>query len=222
MSALAALDAHQPQRLSDIVFERIAEAIVTGRLAPGESLRDQELAAQLGVSRMPVREALQRLERAGLIETAASRYTRVADLTPERVRDTLEHAGFLYGSVVRLATMRMTDEELGEALTLLGGLTAAGTNVTAFHDANRAFIAFMVDACRNASFRLRGDLLYTVEWVLRQFSFADHVLEVRGQLERLAQLIAARDADAAEHLVREIYGLEGPNAERCAEFLHDA
>ena len=212
MSALAALDAPQPQRLSDMVFVRLAQAIVQGELAPGQSLRDQDLADQLGVSRMPVREALQRLERAGLIEMAASRYTRVAELTPERVRDTIEHAGYLYGSIVRLATQRMTDAELARALELLQGDIDAGADRHAYYEANRAFNEHMIETCGNANFRYRSDLLYSVEWVIRQFSFAEYALVLRSQHERLARAMEARDADAAERIVREMYGVHGEHA----------
>src|SRR6478752_2512141 len=62
--------------LGDEVFARLGEAILDGQLAPGERLRDHELAQRLGVSRTPVREALQRLERTGLVEVSPNRYTR--------------------------------------------------------------------------------------------------------------------------------------------------
>jgi len=62
--------------LSDEVYARIGAAILNGTLPAGARLRDVELAEQLGVSRTPVREALQRLERFGLVEVAVGRYTR--------------------------------------------------------------------------------------------------------------------------------------------------
>ena len=65
--------------LGDEVYALLGEAILDGRLPAGERLRDQELAERLGVSRTPVREALQRLERTGLVEVAPNRYTRVSD-----------------------------------------------------------------------------------------------------------------------------------------------
>lgn len=209
MSALSALDAPQPQRLSDMVFTRLADAIVEGVLAPGQALRDQDLADQLGVSRMPVREALQRLERAGLIEMAASRYTRVAELTPVRVRETMEHAGYLYGSIVRIATKRMTDEQMLTALALLERDVEAGADRAAYYEANRAFNDFMIEACGNSNFRLRSDLLYSVQWVVRQFPFAEYALLLRSQHERLSVAMRDRDADGAERIVREMYGVDG-------------
>jgi DNA-binding GntR family transcriptional regulator len=63
-------------------YEVLVQAIVTGTLAPGARIRDGELAAQLQISRMPVREALKRLESEGLVESVPSRETRVAPIAP--------------------------------------------------------------------------------------------------------------------------------------------
>src|SRR3954464_9818216 len=70
--------------LADGAYEVLLEAIVTGTMAPGSRIRDGELAAQLQTSRMPVREALKRLEAEGLVETAPNRETRVAPIRAER------------------------------------------------------------------------------------------------------------------------------------------
>lgn len=104
-----------PQRLSDMVAERIAAAITDGTLPAGSRVRDQDLATQLGVSRMPVREALQRLQRVGLIETAASRYTRVTTVTPAMVRSTLDFVAYYTVSLLRMALARMTETQREEA-----------------------------------------------------------------------------------------------------------
>ncbi|MEO0351498.1 MAG: GntR family transcriptional regulator [Cyanobacteria bacterium P01_A01_bin.15] len=67
--------------IRDDVYVSLHDWIVRGELEPGEKLKDKELAAQLGVSRMPIREALRKLEDEGLVETAANRWTRVAPIT---------------------------------------------------------------------------------------------------------------------------------------------
>lgn len=64
------------------VFEQVLAAVIRGELLPGQRISDAELARQYGVSRTPVREALQRLRDIGVIEASASRFTRVADVTP--------------------------------------------------------------------------------------------------------------------------------------------
>ncbi|NMO00877.1 GntR family transcriptional regulator [Gordonia sp. TBRC 11910] len=67
-------------KLRDTIYDTLLEWIVDGTLEPGERIRDAELAEHLGVSRTPVREALQQLGHEGLIETMASRSTCVAPL----------------------------------------------------------------------------------------------------------------------------------------------
>src|SRR4051794_28624464 len=66
--------------LADTTYDQLLQLIVSGHLQPGERIRDQLLAAELGVSRTPVREALRRLVDDGLVETephASTRVTRV-------------------------------------------------------------------------------------------------------------------------------------------------
>lgn len=77
------------------VYAQLRTWIIEGILKPGEAIKDLTLAASLGVSRTPVREALQRLSDEGLIETASSRYTRVAALETDKADE-------LYGIVQRL------------------------------------------------------------------------------------------------------------------------
>ncbi len=69
-------------RVVTTVFEQILSAVHEGTLLPGQRISDAALAQQLGVSRTPVREALQRLREIGIIEASASRFTRVAVVTP--------------------------------------------------------------------------------------------------------------------------------------------
>ena len=65
-----------------MVFEQILAAVNRGELLPGERISDAAIASEYGVSRTPVREALQRLREIGVIEASASRFTRVAVVTP--------------------------------------------------------------------------------------------------------------------------------------------
>jgi GntR family transcriptional regulator, rspAB operon transcriptional repressor len=73
----------------EAIIEAIMGAIASGDLSPGQRLNDAQLAEQLGVSRTPVREAFQRLRHLGIIEASASRFTRVAVLTPKQTADAL-------------------------------------------------------------------------------------------------------------------------------------
>src|SRR6218665_2377135 len=110
---------------ADQIFAIVGNAIVEGTLEPGEKVNDKELAAALGISRTPVREALQRLTWVGLVEVAPSRYTRGTEITDEMGRSTLEHIGMQTGGALRLAMGRMDADELVEAVGILDRLIAA-------------------------------------------------------------------------------------------------
>lgn len=71
------------------VFESILADVHNGRLMPGDRLSDGEIATRFGVSRTPVREALQRLREIGIVEAAANRFTRIAVVSPQQTADAL-------------------------------------------------------------------------------------------------------------------------------------
>jgi DNA-binding GntR family transcriptional regulator len=111
MQYLTALD--NPS-LRERVYQALREALVSGELPPGQRLRDQELAAQLGVSRTPVREALQRLEDEGLVETSPRALTRVSPLDARAAREAFPVVAALHALAARSGAPRLTPAELEE------------------------------------------------------------------------------------------------------------
>jgi len=89
-------------------YEVLLQAIVSGELAPGARIRDGELAAQLQISRMPVREALKRLESEGLVETIPNRETRVAPIRAERAAQAFPVIAALHALGTRLGVPALT------------------------------------------------------------------------------------------------------------------
>ena len=110
--------------LRDTVQDKIRDAIMDGTLEPGERLNDADLISWLGVSRTPIREALAELARAGLIEMAPNRYTRVAAPTKDELLDAYRTLGVIYGGVARLATPRFTDAQRKKVVKMLDDVTA--------------------------------------------------------------------------------------------------
>ncbi|WP_219731992.1 GntR family transcriptional regulator [Glaciihabitans sp. INWT7] len=94
----------------NLVFERVLTSVHEGRLLPGQRISDSELAEQLGVSRTPVREALQRLRDIGIIEASASRFTRVALVTPKQTADAMVVWVALYSALVNEVIPLVTPE----------------------------------------------------------------------------------------------------------------
>jgi DNA-binding GntR family transcriptional regulator len=98
--------------LRDDVYGRLRDAIVDGSLAPGEQLRDGDLAAWLGVSRTPVREALLRLADAGLVVARPGRSTTVSSLDLREVRDARDVVAAMHEVAVREAVRSLTEDDL--------------------------------------------------------------------------------------------------------------
>ena len=200
----------EPSLLTDRVYGAIREAIRSGELAAGSRLRLRDLAARLGTSPMPVREAIGRLEQDGLVVRFPHRGAVVADLTPvelAHVYDTrllLEveatRLGCLVVDAVDLARMRAADDQMraavvagrvGEALDrdeeLLSILYAAG--------GNPVLLGLVVDLwqrCR--TFKLLGA------------DSADSVRPEQGAWStqrRLLAAVEAHDVDAAVAVTRE-------------------
>lgn len=104
------VDRIEPQLLRNRVYVTVKRWIVDGILLPGERVHDMELAERLGVSRMPVREALTRLAHEGFVQMAANRWTRIAPADPN-------DAGRIYPLVWTLETLaiRLAAPRLGDS-----------------------------------------------------------------------------------------------------------
>ncbi|MFT4282704.1 GntR family transcriptional regulator [Microbacterium sp.] len=207
---LPPLDLTNVAILSDEVYETIGAAILDGRLEPGQKLRDVELAAQLGISRTPVREALQRLERFGLVEVAVGRYTRVTEPDRRLRAETAELTAHLMGVALRLALAACDDEALAAILTDADAVVDAasvGDVPTLFTSSTRMFTAVthatgnsvFIGLVREASLAIRRNLR---GWD----AFLEGPIEGIDRYLALRECIAARDGDGAEQALRRIYG----------------
>ena len=115
------LDNYKPLR--EIVFEHLREAIISGKLRPGERLMEMQLAEEMGVSRTPVREAIPKLELEGLVIMVPRRGAYVSDLTIKDVAETYEIRSALESLAAGLAAERITaneGEELERILVQIG------------------------------------------------------------------------------------------------------
>jgi len=89
------------------VYERLVREIFAGERGAGDRLHDRELAIEFGVSRTPVREALQMLRQLGVVEASASRYTRIARFAP----DDIERSARIFADLYRAAVFELIAED---------------------------------------------------------------------------------------------------------------
>jgi len=113
-SRLTAIDeeALRTRSRADFVYESLRDAIWDGRIAVGERVREEEIARNLGVSRTPVREALQRLHQRGLLVFGAARGLTVASLSQHQVLQLYAMREILEGSAARFAAQHASAPEI--------------------------------------------------------------------------------------------------------------
>lgn len=100
---------------------------MAGELAPGEELRDEALQAWLGTSRTPLREAINRLAHAGLVEVLPQRATRVTEIDPVFLVQNLQVIGPLYAAVAAEVTPLLTPADFTELKRLRKKIAASAT-----------------------------------------------------------------------------------------------
>ena len=98
--------------LKDVVADHIRNLIFSGQLRPGQKVDQDEIAEVLGVSKLPVREALIVLENEALVRGVPRRGVFVAPLTPDDVFDHYEIYGMVEGIAARRAAQNLSDAEL--------------------------------------------------------------------------------------------------------------
>ena len=98
--------------LRDVVFNTLRDAILTGKLVPGERLMENQLADKLGVSRTPVREALRMLELENLVELVPRKGAQVLDMSEKDITNILEVRSALEGMATSVACKKMSKEDL--------------------------------------------------------------------------------------------------------------
>ena len=107
----SALDRVERRLLRDEAHSRLQSAIVRGELKPGQIIRDGELAAAVGLSRTPVREALARLSDEGLVESKPNAFTRVTRLTRRDCHEAFVVLRALHELAARTAADTFTAED---------------------------------------------------------------------------------------------------------------
>lgn len=154
------------RRLAERLREAIEEEIAIGKRLPGTRLDEGELAAHYGVSRTPIREALNVLLGEGLIEASARRGAVVAQITPQRLVEMFEVMAELEAMCARLATRRISTAELDDLIAAHENCRAAAERQDAdeyFYANERFHLAlygashntFLADEARGLQRRLR-------------------------------------------------------------------
>ena len=141
-----------PQLVRDWVEDRLREAILGGQFKSGEWLRQHRVAVQLGVSEIPVREALKKLAAEGVVEYVPYRGMRVREYSVDDVVDIYKIRAFLEGMAAHAAAENITAEELVELRALATQMEGrlAPEDLPEHRKLNRRFHEVVFTASRRA------------------------------------------------------------------------
>lgn len=142
------LDNYKPLR--EMVFESLREAIIQGRLRPGERLMEIQLAEEMGVSRTPVREAIRKLELEGFVVMVPRKGAYVAGISVKDIVDIFEVRAALEGLAAGLAAERITEEEMDQLERSIHKINvSAEEDLQAVVEGDTAFHALIYKSSRN-------------------------------------------------------------------------
>ncbi|MBM2615036.1 GntR family transcriptional regulator [Actinoplanes sp. LDG1-06] len=141
----------EPSLLTDQVYSALREAIMSGDLPPGSRLRIRDLAAQVGTSVMPVREAIRRLEEAGLAESVPHKGAVVKGLTLAELAHVYDVRRLLEVEAARLGSAQMSPAEVAAMQTELDLMRTAIAEhrVVAYLDHDEALLTILYRAAGN-------------------------------------------------------------------------
>lgn len=112
MSRIIFEDFSKNSTLKDKVYLSLREMLISGKIKPGTRLPEEDLAKQMNISRAPIREALNLLEREGFITIIPRKGAMVTEVTPEDMRNIWEMRLLLEPYAARISTHRIPDEEI--------------------------------------------------------------------------------------------------------------
>ncbi len=198
----------KPRSMGDIAYDYLKQAIVKGDIPPGQRLIENQLSALMEVSRVPVREAVKKLEQEGLVERSGVRGFVVKGLTRTEIEETLGIRALLESYAAYLATEHMDDDTLKKLEDSIQAyrmvLEKKGSNTeklmqlnSQFHEiiykaAGSAKLYTLINSFRDAIHRYRRPLLACENYA--QVSLNDH--------EDMVRAMRLKDKKKVEQLVR--------------------
>ena len=202
----SAIELLQQHSLTTLVLRELERQIVAGELLAGAKLNEAQLAAQLRVSRGPVREAFRALEQSGLVRTEKNRGVFVRQLSMEEANDIYEVRATLDALIGRLAAQRIRPEQMAHLKDLIKRMQAAGRarDVDAYFPLNIEFHETLAQAAGNKALlgnyrRIVNELnLYRRETLSR--NAANISISTRDH-EAIVNAVDEGDAALAEQLL---------------------
>ncbi|AMS44596.1 Transcriptional regulator (plasmid) [Aminobacter aminovorans] len=201
---LETVDIRQAASAADIVYEALRKAIIEGDLAEGENLRQDQIALMFNTSRIPVREALSRLEQNGLITTQRYKGAVVAGLSIEEIEEIFEFRALIEAEVIRLAVPKLTGKTLDAARRHCQAFDSEA-NSAMWGEINRNFHYSLYEAARRPYYLqiVRASLDRIDRYLRAQLTLTNGMSRARREHKGILDACIAGDADKAAELTRD-------------------
>jgi DNA-binding GntR family transcriptional regulator len=194
-------------RDSDRAYEQLLDMVLDLRLAPGEVVNEQALAAQLGFGRMPVHEAVARLAADRLAIIMPRRGTVISPIALKDVVDMFEAREAIECGVAYIAARRATEKDLERMLDLIktADMARDGQDWEEYLKADHAFHTFLVHMINNPLLQDAADrlLLHNLRFWRLYFSGRPAQHHVMLSHEKLHKAISSHNPEKAELAMRE-------------------
>lgn len=194
--------------LGDQVFDVLKNAILRNQFLPGEELKVEELAAELGVSSTPIREALVRLGDMGLVEIAPNKGAKVALIRPEDIRDLWEVRRLLESYAARVAVPTIPKDEVESLERQLNDVLANPDDFQKYIESDFALHAALYKHLGNRLLKRMLDQVNSQYQRIRYFAESglptgQREVVIQVTLEHLA-IARAMKTGSAEHTAQEV------------------
>ncbi|MEC8042100.1 MAG: GntR family transcriptional regulator [Pseudomonadota bacterium] len=208
---LKSVDISRTASAATIVFEALRKAIIEGELQDGEPLRQDEIARMFNTSRIPVREAISRLEEQGLVKSQRYKGAVVAGLSLEEASEVFDFRALVECEVIRRAVPQMSPSLLAEARAYCEEF-AASPNPMDWGDLNRKFHGALYSACALPyHISVVDNAMDRIDRYLRAQLVLSDGME-RANIEHLAILEACEKGDAERAAALTLAHIEGAKA----------
>lgn len=204
------LDNLQRRSLKEEIFDVLHDKIIAGQVKPGEWLRQEDIATQLGVSMTPVREALDLLVSVGLAERVPYRGVRVPQLTNEEIAEAYAMRLLLEAAGARSAALKQEKaqvQELKHILSRMKGLLSL-RDISTLRQLSRRFHRAVVAIGGNSTLERLYEMVMNSfpDWMLYEYLFRhtdlleESLRDEYNEHMALVEAIEAGDADRAERM----------------------
>ncbi|MFQ5441725.1 MAG: GntR family transcriptional regulator [Thermodesulfobacteriota bacterium] len=196
----------KPLTLRERIVEFIKDAVISGRLKPGERVPEQEIAENFGISRTPIREAFRQLESEGFITVVPRKGAVVSPITDKDVREFYAIKSLLEGYAACMACAKFTQRDIARLETLNTGMAicAEKNDFKAFFRLDNQFHETFLRACGNEKL---SSLVHNLVQQFERFrvtalSLPGRMKESVTQHEEIVNAFKNGDGEVVERLVR--------------------